>query len=90
MNKKSQSLSINTIIIAAIALIVLVVIIVIFTGGIGKTSQNLGSCVAKGGLCADDKKLNGACGGDYPLALIVSIECPNTKPVKNLCCLKST
>ena len=35
MDKKSQGISINTIIIAAIALIVLVVLIAIFTGKIG-------------------------------------------------------
>ena len=41
MLKKSQSISINTIIIAAIALGVLVVLFVIFTGRIGSFSKGL-------------------------------------------------
>ncbi|MEK6947430.1 MAG: DUF948 domain-containing protein [Nanoarchaeota archaeon] len=88
VNKKSQGMPINTVIIAAIALAVLVVLIVIFTGGIGKTSQNLGSCVTKGGVCANTNGLNNQCGGPYPIPLIVSGDCQNTQPV-NLCCIKS-
>ena len=41
MSKKGQSISINTIIIAAIALAVLVVLFVIFTGRIGIFSQGV-------------------------------------------------
>ena len=41
MSKKSQSISINTIIIAAIALAVLVVLFVIFTGRLGIFSKGL-------------------------------------------------
>jgi len=41
MNKKSQGLSVNTIIIAAIALIVLVVLIAIFTGRFGGFSEGI-------------------------------------------------
>ena len=47
MEKKGQSISINTIIIAAIALAVLVVLFAIFTGRIGKFStgvNNAASC----------------------------------------------
>ena len=51
MHKKSQSISINTIIIAAIALAVLIVLFVIFTGrfkifseGVGETSSCANSC----------------------------------------------
>src|SRR3989344_5773876 len=84
--KKSQGLSINTIVIAALALAVLVVLIIIFTRGIGKTSENLGSCVTKGGMCADT--LSNKCSGDYPIPIIVSGDCGNTKPTKNLCCIK--
>ncbi|MBI2652895.1 hypothetical protein HYX00_05500 [Candidatus Woesearchaeota archaeon] len=42
MNKKGQSISINTIIIAAIALAVLVVLFVIFTGRLGIFSKGVG------------------------------------------------
>ena len=55
MNKKSQGLSINVIIIVAIALIVLVVLIAIFTGrlgsfvtGIDETASCQASCSAFG------------------------------------------
>ena len=81
---------INVIIIAALSLIVLFVLITMFTGTAKKTVENLGSCVTKGGVCADDKKLEGfkgVCGGDYPIPLIVSGDCENAKPTKNLCCI---
>ncbi len=55
MNKKSQGLSINVIIIVAIALIVLVVLIAVFTGrlgsfvgGLDETASCTNSCVAFG------------------------------------------
>ena len=85
--KKSQSLSINAIIIAAIALVALVVIIAIFTNFSSKTAQNIGSCESKGGKCASEIP-NGKCDKEYPVPIIVSGDCENAKPVKNLCCLK--
>ncbi|MBI2134984.1 hypothetical protein HYU09_03260 [Candidatus Woesearchaeota archaeon] len=51
MNGKSQGLSINTIIIAAIALIVLVVLIAIFTGRLGLFSKGLSGTVTCEGSC---------------------------------------
>ena len=50
MKKKSQGISINTIIIAAIALIVLVVLVAIFTGRIGLFGREVGKV---GKDCAD-------------------------------------
>ena len=50
MNKKGQSISINTIIVAAIALAVLVVLFAIFTGRIGgfsKGVQDTDNCAQK-------------------------------------------
>ena len=85
MNNKSQSLSINTIIIAAIALAVLVVIIAIFSGQIGNVNKNIGSCTAKNGQCASSLK-EGCIKPSYSIPLIVSGDC---KP-DNLCCLKSS
>ena len=86
INKKTQGLSINTIIIAAIALATLVIMMFIFIKGTGKTSENLGSCIAKGGKCANDK---GECvDKQYPIPIIVSGECDKTIP-KNLCCIKA-
>lgn len=87
--KKSQGMPINIIIIAAISLIVLVVILMIFSSSFSKTSENIGSCLTKGGICADDSTLGGkGCGGNYPIPLFVSKDCEKTTP-KNLCCIKS-
>ena len=83
-HKKSQGLSINVIIIAVLALAVLLVLIVIFTGGIGKTSQNLGSCTTKGGMC---QQPDGKCPEGYSIPIFVSGDCENAK-TKNLCCIK--
>ena len=57
MDRKSQGLSMNVIIIAAIALIILVVLIAIFTGRIGVFSTGIadaGSCISRGGDCQPD------------------------------------
>ncbi|MBI2647080.1 hypothetical protein HYW99_01265 [Candidatus Woesearchaeota archaeon] len=51
MNKKGQSISINTIIIAAIALAVLVVLFVIFTGRIGIFSKGVGETASCENAC---------------------------------------
>ena len=84
INKKSQSLSINTIIIAVLALAALVLLIIIFTKGVGKTSENLGSCITKGGQCANEK---GECiDKNYQIPIIVSGDCEKKK---NVCCIKS-
>ena len=61
MNKKSQGLSINVIIIVAIALIVLVVLIAIFTGRLGAFTTGLQGATT----CSDLCKASGfASGGD--------------------------
>lgn len=51
MSKKGQSISINTIIIAAIALAVLVVLFVIFTGRIGLFSKGVGEATTCDQAC---------------------------------------
>ncbi|MBI4453241.1 hypothetical protein HY636_01215 [Candidatus Woesearchaeota archaeon] len=86
-SRKSQGLPINLVIIAAISLIVLVVLLYIFTGNIGKTSENIGSCRTKGGECANNGE--GECKNPkFPIPIFVSNDCQNTNP-KNLCCLKA-
>jgi len=58
MNKRGQSISINTIIVAAIALIVLVVLIAIFTGRLGIFSKGIaqtGTCESLGGKCQQSR-----------------------------------
>ena len=63
---------------------------IIFTNFSGKTAQNIGSCQAKDGKCAFEF-IEGKCGRDssgnnYPVPIIVSGECEQSKP-KGLCCL---
>ena len=58
MNNKSQSISINTIIVAAIALAVLVVLFFIFTGRIGSFSQGLGETASCENSCKALGKIN--------------------------------
>jgi hypothetical protein len=53
MKKKSQGLSINTIIIAIIAVLVLVVLIAILGGNIRKFTGNTETCATRGGKCGD-------------------------------------
>jgi hypothetical protein len=49
--KKAQSISINTIIIAALALLVLVIVAFIYMGGMGKFSSNKDDCLKNSGSC---------------------------------------
>ena len=51
MRKKSQGLSLQTIVVAVLVLIVLVVLIFIFSDKIGGVGDSLGSCEEKGGIC---------------------------------------
>ena len=71
MHKKSQSISINTIIIAAIALAVLIVLFVVFTGrfnifsqGLSETTTCVNSCksISMGFSTALNRD---SCGGTY-------------------------
>lgn len=49
--KKAQSISINTIIIAALALLVLVIVAFIYMGGMGTLSKNKDDCLKNSGTC---------------------------------------
>lgn len=51
LKKKSQGISINTIIIAAIALAVLVVLFAIFTGRLGSFSKGIGETASCANSC---------------------------------------
>ncbi len=77
--KKAQSLSINTIIVAALALIVLVILASIFTGRIRIFSEGLQSCTAKQGKCYSNN-----CPSNT--ALVENTDCENKKP-KQICCV---
>lgn len=48
--KKSQGLSLNTIIIAILVIIVLVIIVLIFTGRMGSFRKSIEDCETKGGI----------------------------------------
>ena len=54
-SKRGQGLPMNTIVIAAIVLVVMVVLILIFTGRMGKTTTELRTCLARGGICLDEE-----------------------------------
>ena len=51
--KKAQSLSINTVVVAAIALLVLVVLIAIFSGRMRIVGGNVRSCSVQKGECKE-------------------------------------
>lgn len=69
MNKKAQSISINTIIIAVIALAVLVVLFAIFTGRLGIFSKGVGDTASCANSCkalnmkGDDAETKETCEG---------------------------
>mgnify|MGYP001066643193 CR=1 FL=1 len=55
MRRKGQSISINTIIVAAVAVLVLVVVSVIFMGKMGQTRIQMDKCESAGGRCVYDR-----------------------------------
>ncbi len=67
MRKKSQAISINTIVVAAIALVVLILILLITTQNLGNWRQQTDNCHSVGGSCEDRDAVNkgDACDGDY-------------------------
>ena len=96
MDKKASSISINTVIVAAIALIVLVVLVLIFTGRIGIFSWAVKGCSSQKGVCAtgaiqDTNAINShqryRCGDDY--AEIWGTDCDKDKNdnIDYACCI---
>ncbi len=82
---KSQSISINVIIVAVLALIVLLVVAAIFTGRIKIFSEALESCSSKQGKCESGL----ICPEN---AVKVKAKCPETDEEKNkgknICCVQ--
>ena len=78
INRKSQGLSINVVIIIALALIVFVVLTAIFTGRVRIFSQTLEDCESKQGRCDIGCKVNEA--------KITGAKC-STKE-KPICCIQ--
>ena len=65
---KAQSISINTIVIAAIALTVMILIILITTGSIGNFRRSADDCGVNGGTCIDEADIDDLCGDpDYDI-----------------------
>ena len=63
--KKAQSISINTIVVAAIALIVMVLIMMIFTGNMSRFKRNTDACENNGGRCIDSDTTEEECPAPY-------------------------
>ena len=53
MKKKAQSISINTIVAAAIALVVMILIIMIFTNSFAGFKRSADACQSSGGKCVE-------------------------------------
>jgi hypothetical protein len=81
-HKKSQGLSFNVIIIAALSLIVLVVVLVIFSERSSIFGKSLESCSGKAGECKE------SCGTGE--ATIPNAKCPEkeSEAEKDTCCVK--
>ncbi len=68
MNRKSQGLSMQTIIIAALSLFVLIILILIITDKFSFFQENTGTCQSQGGICLSELNKN-RCGSDYPIKI---------------------
>ena len=71
MKRKSQGLSLTTLIIAAIALLVLIVLIAIFSGNIRNWGSDYKACNSRGGKCESRDCIEGE--------VEVSATCPEGK-----------
>ena len=58
ISKKSQALSMNTIIIAALALLVLAIVSLLFIGRMNVARQDLNACENNGGQCISSNEYN--------------------------------
>lgn len=84
IQKKSQGMPVNVMIIAVLALIVLIVLVAIFTGRTKLFSQDLQSCTSKQGQCDEN------CGANR--AFIANTDCPDIakkeSTKKDKCCIE--
>jgi hypothetical protein len=91
-SRKAVSISMNTIVVAAIALVVLIVLIVVFSSRLGIFNRGMNDCKDKGGECLDNANNDGnvVCirQGGTPIG-----PCYNTETGEKLnqvCCVKKT
>ncbi len=54
MKKKAQSISINTIVVAAIALVVMILIVMIFTNSFAGFNRSANACESSGAECVEE------------------------------------
>ena len=84
--KRSQAISINTIVVAAIALVVLLLIVMIFTTNIKNWIESASSCDSANGQCVLEADIANLCSGEYQRTS--GHTCPDTpKGEKQKCCL---
>ena len=79
-NKKSQGISLNVVIVAAIVLIVLVVLIVIFSGRMKTFNYGLVDCHSKNGQCQSQPCSQGS-------ATIPHTNCNSGTNTEQYCCV---
>tara|TARA_Y100000310_G_C20094403_1_gene539789 strand:+ start:78 stop:347 length:270 start_codon:yes stop_codon:yes gene_type:complete len=85
MNKKSQGISINIIIIAAIALIVLVVLVAIFSGQMGNWVGKLKTTVGDATKTCSEQEGNLEVGNECPRGT-VQIQSSDASARGKICC----
>jgi hypothetical protein len=89
--KKAQSISIDTIIVAAIALVVLVLVVMIFTSNITKFRRSADACESNRGFCINADSIKEKCSGDY-FSVRGEYKCYNLKGEEDktkVCCLST-
>ncbi len=89
--KKSQSLSMNTIIIAALALLVLAIVSLLFIGRMNTSGRAIAACENNGGVCINtlDGNFAGSCDAQaqrdgFSAGRTLQDNCPGPNDV---CCL---
>jgi len=90
--KKAQSISINTIVVAAIALTVIILVILITTGSIGNFRRSADSCESNGGEClsAQDVDEGNACNGPYQkVARHICYDANRNPDTSKKCCIST-
>lgn len=65
LKKRAQSISINTIVVAAIALVVMVLLVMIFTGNLTRWRRSTDRCESRGGVCIDEDDIEDRCSQEY-------------------------
>ncbi len=94
-SKKAQSLSIHTIVIAALALLVLAVVALLLFNGLKKASTQVNACESAGGVCipgdgagvCDSKTRESTSPYHGKLSKPLDLTCDDRGEQKQQCCL---